>query len=267
MSITATQSTPSTAAAAAAAAASSSANPAASGTGVGGTGAASFDALLTQLRGTAEGSAATGTASSTGGAASADETEDRFLKLLVAQMKNQDPLNPADNAQITSQMAQINTVKGIDKMNTALAKLVERNAAGSATDAAAMVGRSVLVEGDTMTLPKDGTAKAGFQLDAAATGVTVEVLDAKGAVVDTRKLGAMPAGLQTFGWDGRTGLLSSADPGNYRIRVTAVNGNDAVNATTLAAAPVQAVTRGTAGVTLQLGPYGTRGLDDVKAIL
>ena len=45
-------------------------------------------------------------------------SEDRFLKLLVAQMQNQDPLNPMDNAQVTSQMAQINTVSGIDKLNT-----------------------------------------------------------------------------------------------------------------------------------------------------
>ncbi|MFM1988011.1 MAG: flagellar hook assembly protein [Pseudomonadota bacterium] len=257
MSVTATQSP--SAATTVAQASSSAAKP-----GAGGTGAATFDALLTQLRGS--GAAATGTASETGGTASADETEDRFLKLLVAQMRNQDPLNPADNAQITSQMAQINTVKGIDKLNTELAKLVERSTAGSATEAASMVGRSVLVEGDTMTLAKDGTAKAGFELGTAATGVEVEVLDAKGGVVDSRSLGALPAGLQTFEWDGRTGS-TTAPPGAYRIRVTAVNGNDAVGATTLAAAPVQAVTRGTAGVSLQLGPFGSRSLDDVKAIL
>lgn len=261
MSVTATQNPSSaTTAAAAAAAASSSA----AGTGTAGTGASSFDALLTQMRGSA---GASGSTTASGGSASADETEDRFLKLLVAQMRNQDPLNPTDNAAITSQMAQINTVKGIDKLNAALAKLVERSTVGSATEAASMVGRSVLVEGDTMTLPKDGPAKAGFELDKDATAVRVEVLDARGSVVDTRSLGKMPAGLQTFEWDGKTGLLSSANPGTYRIRVTAVNGNDAVAATPLAAAPVQAVTRGTAGVNLQLGGYGTRSLDDVKAIL
>lgn len=263
MSVTATQS-PSAATPPPRAASSAASSASSAGTGVGGTGAATFDSLLNQLRGSD--AAATGAASTTGGTASADETEDRFLKLLVAQMRNQDPLNPADNAQITSQMAQINTVKGIDKLNTELAKLVERSTAGSATEAASMVGRRVLVEGDTMTLPKDGTAKAGFELGAAATGVKVEVLDPRGGVVDSRSLGALPAGLQTFEWDGRSGSTTSP-PGTYRIRVTAVNGNDAVEATTLTAAPVQAVTRGTAGVSLQLGPFGARSLDDVKGIL
>ena len=83
-----------------------------------------FDAMLAKLRG--EGSGASGAAKPTADA----DTEDRFLKLLVAQMNNQDPLNPLDNSQVTSQLAQINTVKGIDKLNTALQTLIERTGTG-----------------------------------------------------------------------------------------------------------------------------------------
>jgi flagellar hook assembly protein FlgD len=148
-----------------------------------------FDEILQQVRG--------GEASATGGAsgsakASDDPTEDRFLKLLVAQMKNQDPLNPLDNAQVTSQLAQINTVKGIDKLNTALQKLVDRGESGTATEAAAMVGRRVLVEGSTMELPEEGVAQAGFELAAPASSVKIEVVGRNGAVVDTRT----PKGMQ-----------------------------------------------------------------------
>lgn len=257
MSVTAPQSPTVAPASAAAASKPASGQPA----------SASFDALLNSLRGS---DPTRQTGSKSDGSASADETEDRFLKLLVAQMKNQDPMNPADNAQMTSQMAQINTVKGIDKMNTAIAKLVERSTLGSATEAAAMVGRSVLVEGDTMTLVKDGTAKAGFELGGEASSAKVEILDAKGAVVDSWSTGKLSAGLQTFEWDGRIGsgaTASAADPGSYRFRVSAVNGSDTVAATALTAAPVLAVTRGADGVSLQLGAFGSRALDAVKGIL
>ena len=192
--------------------------------------------------------------------------KDVFMKLLVAQMKNQDPLNPLDNAQVTTQLAQINTVKGIDKMNTALSKLVDGGQAGSTTDAAAMVGRSVLVEGSTLELPADGVARAGYELSAAASSVRVDVLDRSGAVVDSIQSSNVAAGLQTFSWDGTAGGRT-LDPGTYRIRVTATNGNDSVESTPLTAAPVQAVLRGTDGVSLQLGTFGTRPLDQVRAIL
>ncbi len=221
-----------------------------------------FDDILQQLRG----NDASASGASASAKASEDPTEDRFLKLLVAQMKNQDPLNPLDNAQVTSQLAQINTVKGIDKLNVALQKLVDRGDSGSATEAAAMVGRRVLVEGSTMELPAEGAAQAGFELAAAASSVRVEVVGPNGAVVDTRTLTNVPAGLQTFEWNGDAGAARAA-AGTYGLRVTAANGSEAVQATTLSAAPVRAVTRGADGVALQLGTFGSRTLEQVRGIL
>lgn len=248
----------------------SAATPTASPTGTG-AGSAAFDSVLNQLRGSTGTAGVSGAGATTGGAgttgrAGEDATEDRFLKLLVAQMKNQDPLNPLDNAQVTTQLAQINTVKGIDKLNTSLQTLVDGSKQGSTSEAASMVGRSVLVEGDTMTLSEEGVAKAGFELAAAATSVNVAVLDKTGSVVDTIALGPMPAGLQTFQWDGRSGTRTF-DPGLYSLRVTALDGASKVSATTFSAAPVQAVTLGTGGATLQLGASGSTTLDKVRAIL
>ena len=60
------------------------------------------------------------------GLASAGEQQDRFMKLLVAQMKNQDPLNPMDNAQMTTQIAQINTVAGLERLNTTVEGLASQ---------------------------------------------------------------------------------------------------------------------------------------------
>ncbi len=69
-----------------------------------------------------------------------DDPQDRFLKLLVTQMKNQDPLNPLDNAQGTSQLAQISTVSGIEKLNTTIQAMANSFAAGQSLQAASMIG-------------------------------------------------------------------------------------------------------------------------------
>lgn len=245
-----------------AAAATKSAPSAATGTAgqAGSSAQQDFDKLLASMRATSDAASVAKTG------AGEDATEDRFLKLLVAQMKNQDPLNPLDNAQVTSQLAQINTVKGIDRMNASLQALVDRGGEGSATEAAAMVGRSVLVEGDALELPKEGVARGGFELAADATAVKLELLDERGAVVDARALGAARAGLNTFEWDGRADG-EALDPGRYTMRVSASNGTERVGATPLAAAPVQAVVRGADGIVLQLGTHGTKPLDQVRAIL
>src|SRR6186713_3264793 len=108
-------------------------------------------------------------------ASDATMTSDRFLKLLVAQMKNQDPLNPMDNAQVTSQMAQINTVTGIDKLNTTVQGLSTQFMQLQAVQGASLVGRDVVVPGNTLQID-DGTGEGGFELAGPADQVKVEIL-------------------------------------------------------------------------------------------
>jgi flagellar basal-body rod modification protein FlgD len=185
------------------------------------------------------------------GKISGAQTEDRFLKLLVAQMRNQDPLNPLDNAQVTSQLAQINTVNGI--------------AGSQSLDAATLLGHRALTEGDLLKLGEDG-AVGGFELASAAQAVRIEVLDPGGALVDTRELGAHPAGVHRFDWNGHNASGQPLAQGNYQFRVVATNGKDAVDATTLTAAEVQGVTRGSDGASVQLGTLGARALDTLRGI-
>ncbi|MCX7178553.1 MAG: flagellar hook assembly protein FlgD, partial [Proteobacteria bacterium] len=129
-------------------------------------------------------------------------TEDRFLKLLVTQLKNQDPLNPLDNAQVTSQMAQISTVSGIDKLNATLQALSASMTPNQTLQAATMIGHGVLVAGSGMDL-KAGVGLGGFELASAAESNKVSVTDASGALVSTIDLGAQPAGIVKFQWDGK----------------------------------------------------------------
>src|SRR5687767_7932008 len=93
----------------------------------------------------------------------ADDIQDRFLKLLVTQMKNQDPLNPLDNAQVTTQLAQISTVNGVERLNSAIRAISDSFAAGQSLQAAGMIGREVLVPGSTLQLA-GGAARFGVEL-------------------------------------------------------------------------------------------------------
>src|SRR4030067_116548 len=103
------------------------------------------------------------------GTKATSDAQDRFLTLLVAQLKNQDPLNPMDNAQITTQMAQISTVTGIDKLNETLQALSDSMAMGQSVSATSMIGHGVLVPGSTLNLA-NGQAIGGGGLGAAGGG-------------------------------------------------------------------------------------------------
>ena len=204
--------------------------------------------------------------SSTGSAASAGVSDagsaDRFLKLLVTQLQNQDPLNPMDNAEITSQMAQINTVSGIERLNTGLQGLTAQVVQMQALQSAALVGRDVTVAGDRLAAV-DGGAQGGFALAVPADRVQVEILNAAGVVVDTLDLGALGSGRHGFAWDGEGAEALSG----HRFRVSASQGASEVTATPLMLDHVRAVgIDGAAGLTLDLQHSGQVAWGDVVAM-
>jgi len=203
-----------------------------------------------------------GTGSGTTTAATKNEagSEDRFLKLLVAQMQNQDPMNPLDNAQVTSQIAQINTVSGIEKLNTTVAGLNTQLLQLQALQGATLVGRQVTVTGDRLSVA-DGSGVGGFDLSGAADQVKVEVLNGAGRVVDTLSLGAMTSGRHAFEW--AAGKVTDAD--GYRFRVTATAGSASVLGGTLMRDQVEAVNSSGSTLNLELRHSGTVGYDTVKA--
>ena len=192
----------------------------------------------------------------------AEAASDRFLKLLVTQMQNQDPMSPMDNAQVTSQMAQISTVTGIDKLNASINSMSSQFVQMQAMQGASLVGRGVLVEGNNLTLGADGKGSGGFDLAGAADSVKVDVLSPSGRVIDTINLGADSAGRHSFDWTPPAGVDAS---GALKFKVTALSGATAVSATTLQHDQVAAVS--TSGNTLSLELEGgkTVAYGDVKA--
>jgi flagellar basal-body rod modification protein FlgD len=193
------------------------------------------------------------------GAADAAGSSDRFLKLLVAQMQNQDPLNPMDNAQVTSQMAQINTVNGIEKLNNSVQGLTGHFMQMQALQGAALVGRDVIVAGNRMDIA-DGVGQGGFELTSPADSVKVELLNAGGHVVDTLNLGAQGAGRHSFDWD-----ASKSSDANLTFRVTAMTGAAKLVATPLMRDRVNAVSTSGDTLNLELERSGQVAYADVKA--
>jgi flagellar basal-body rod modification protein FlgD len=167
-----------------------------------------------------------------------------------------------DNAQITSQMAQINTVTGIERLNTGLQGLTAQFMQMQALQGASLVGRDVTVAGDRLAAV-DGGAQGGFALDGPADAVRVEILNPAGVVVDTVSLGALGSGRHGFEWPA-TGV---DDPSGHRFRVAATLGAAPVTAMPLMLDRVKAVSvDGSAGLMLDLAASGPVAYGDVHAL-
>jgi flagellar basal-body rod modification protein FlgD len=205
--------------------------------------------------------AAGAAASLTASTSDAKATSERFLKLLVAQMQNQDPLSPMDNAQVTSQMAQINTVSGIEKLNLTVQGLSSQFAQLQAVQGVSLVGHDVVVPGNTLQVADDKTAQAGFELAGPADQVKVEILAPSGKVVDTLNLGAQTSGVHSFDWNAGA---NAATPG-LRFRVTATSGSVNTAATTLVRDKVAAVSTAGSVFSLELVNAGTVPYSSIKA--
>lgn len=196
----------------------------------------------------------------------AASTQDRFLKLLVTQMKNQDPLNPMDNAQVTSQMAQLSTVTGIDKLNATLQALSDSMVPNQSLQAATMIGHGVLVPGSGIGL-SNGSSYGGIDLAQSVDKVDIAIYDQAGALVRNMQLGAQPAGLVNWQWDGRNDAGASVADGSYTFTVKAAQAGNAVDATALQFGMVNSVTQGKQGVALRVGQLDGIALSQVRQIL
>lgn len=233
--------------------------------------------LLTAMNGTSSSSSSSSSSSLNDN--SADAIQNRFLTLLIAQMKNQDPSNPMDNSQLTTQMAQLSTVSGISQLNTTLSTLMGNLSSSQSLQSANMIGHSVLAAGNSIQLTSDTTkaddgtettsqkAVFGVQLDSTASTVTVTIKDSSGAVVRTMDLGTQSAGTVPVIWDGTNDAGSKAADGSYSFTVTAANNGVAVGATALAFGTVASVSTTTDGVKLNVSNIGTIKPTDVIQIL
>jgi flagellar basal-body rod modification protein FlgD len=220
-----------------------------------------FDTTLNTLGITRTSSSATVQKSSSTTLGQAD-----FLKLMTAQMQNQDPFNPTDNTQMVAQMAQFSQLAGITDMSSTLKAISDKLGATSVSDATAYIGKTVLTEGDTAYGRTSGGLAGAVELDGAATDVNVTISDANGVTLKTLKLGAQPKGTATYDWDGKTDAGTDAGTGPFKIAVAAASSGTAVTSHGLVWAPVQSVTMTAGTPTLSVAGLGNVAVSAVRQI-
>ena len=196
---------------------------------------------------------------------STDEAQDRFLKLLVTQIQNQDPLNPMDNAQVTSQLAQLSTVSGIDKLNASVTAMSANFLSAQNLQAANMIGHGVIAPGNTIGL-HDGKAIFGIELPQNADGAELTIKDSSGFTVRKMSLGVLPSGINTMTWDGKTDSGAAAANGTYSFSVNATSGDKKLDVTSLSFGIVSSITSTPQGAKLSVANVGDISMSDVRQI-
>jgi len=191
--------------------------------------------------------------------------QDTFLKLLVTQMQNQDPLNPMDNSQMTSQIAQLNTVQGINKLNTTVAALQTQLLASQNLQSTSFIGRTVLAPGSNLSLTNGG-AQMGVDLTTASDSTMIQIKDMNGSVLRTFGIGAGVAGINQITWDGKNDAGQTMPDGQYKFAVSASANNQQVQAATLAYSLVNSVSMSSTGVKLNTNYSGDVEINTVRLV-
>ncbi len=153
--------------------------------------------------------------------------QDQFLNLLVAQLKNQDPLNPVDNSQMMAQLAQFSQLEQTKQMATAMTTFIKQQGAANATGLTALLGKHVTAQGSAFSLTSGTPSPLSFNLEAKASTVTVQVMNAAGVPVRTWKGTDQAAGIQNTLWDGKDDAGNGLPSGPYSFTVTAKGANGA----------------------------------------
>lgn len=202
---------------------------------------------------------------------------DAFLELMVAQLENQDPTKPLDNSDFIGQLAQFGTVSGVQELNDSFGGLSATLSAGQGWQAASLVGRSVVTEGNVGQLQQrlngageiEAALDATVKFDTPSTGGTVFVQDLAGRTVYTASLPAGITGELRVQWDGLNDDGEAMPPGNYRISAETSAGGQNTAIPVYAHQRVDSVaidsTSGT--VTLNLAGGNSVSVNEVKQFL
>lgn len=222
--------------------------------------------------------------------------QEDFMKLMMAQMKHQDPMKPMENGEFISQMAQFSSVKGLKDIKDSFNTLANALQSSQALQASSMVGRKVLVPGNATELAADGVLRGAVEIPASSESVTVKIFNKAGEQVHAIDLGARTKGSIQFKWDGTVngGAMKNnpapeaisavqpamdpamesvrtymAEPGVYTIKAEANIDGEIQSVDTFVVDKVDSVSlaKDNQGVTLNLNNSGATLLSKVQEII
>jgi flagellar basal-body rod modification protein FlgD len=229
----------------------------------------SVDSIGAYAAQTAAAAAATSASSSSSGSAAAmpQITQSDFLSLIIAQMKNQDPTQPADPNQFVNELASLSEVSGINNMDSSMSSLSSNMQASQLLSGTSLIGRQVLAAGNTAALAAGGSVSGAVQAPTGATGITIQVTDSSGALVRTMEVAPQASGLTSFTWDGTTNAGTAAPAGTYTFSAAAASGGAQSSLAPYLRSTVNSVTIDPTTQTLSLNTNsGTLSLADVVQV-
>lgn len=192
---------------------------------------------------------------------------DAFMKLMLTQMQNQDPLSPMENGDFLAQIAQFSTVSGVKELNSSFAQLSVAMQSNQALQASTLVGRTVLVPSGKAVLNTGADVAGTVFTPVSSINVSVGVYDEAGQLVKTIRLGEQPAGDIEFTWDGTKEDGTVAPAGTYELKAEAAYGEETQALETFVYDQVHSVDLGYGqGIRVNLAELGTANFGDVIQI-
>ncbi|BBP78872.1 MULTISPECIES: flagellar hook assembly protein FlgD [Pseudomonas] len=194
--------------------------------------------------------------------------KDAFLKLLVTQLKNQNPLDPQDNSAFVAQLAQFSSLEGITTLNTSVNNIAGAFQSSQALQASSLVGRSVIVPTDKAVVDTSKPFTGTVTIPSSVDNLTLKITDSTGKVVRTIDMGSQKAGNAAFAWDGKDDSGTLLANGTYTFNATSQIDSKATAMVTNLPATVSSVSLGQNGgeMMLNLAGLGSIALSKVQTI-
>ncbi len=194
-----------------------------------------------------------------------------FLKLMIAQMQNQNPMEPDGSGDFLGQMAQFSTVSELQEMQKSLNTLTSSLVSNQALEASSMVGRFVRVPSEANYLPAgEGDRFFGaVDLSRPASNLNFEIVSSSGEIIKSIGKGQQAAGTVNFSWDGKNNEGNMMPEGEYKMRATGIINGETTSLEVMAVAAVESVTLGRNGeqMKLNIAGVGAVTMDAIREIL
>ncbi len=194
--------------------------------------------------------------------------QEEFLSLMTTQLQNQDPLAPMENGDFIAQLAQFGTVSGIGDLQASVDSLSAAMTASDATDAASLVGKSVLTESSVGRLAEDVAMTGAVEVPENVSNMQVQIESMGGVLVDSFEIANQSAGMASFKWDGKLADGTQSPPGSYVLKATGAGSQGPETLKTFVGSRVDSVTMSSEGKSfvLNLSGIGAKPLSEVSQL-
>ncbi len=194
-------------------------------------------------------------------------SENTFMKLMVQELQNQNPLDPMSNTNFIAELAQFNSMNQLTSMNSTLKSLVSSQNQSALSNAVSLIGKTVQANGNSFSFT-GGNVPLNYSLPQNANSVSLDVYDSSGNLVYNTNLGPQNSGSESFNWSGITNAGTTAPTGNYSFSINATDASGKqVTAATYSNATVTGLTTSSSGsVELELSNGSTVPLSSVTNV-